>query len=925
MESAAAPYGQAQAPLLSTAELTPPLQAGAAPMAPPAGAAPPPHDLWMACQDGVRLASRVWRPAGRGPWPVLLMRQPYGRAIASTVTYAHPSWYAGHGFLVVVQDVRGRGDSEGEFAGFAQEARDAAAAVRWCRGLEGANGRVGTYGFSYQGLTQLLNAGEPPAKPVLETPDEAPPAQAGNTSRRAAAGPAGWQAGSTAAGPVGEAFQPPAGSTGADPSAQAEPAQAGLSDSAAAAGAAAASAGFPGEEPDPAAADPLPDCLAPAMCGPDERLHWASEGGAHWWDLGLAWALQLAAEGCRRRRDHDGWRMIRRQLQSGAYLEEGLELLQRLDPGGMGLGWLGRDPARPEGWRSHRPGDALLRRPLLLIGGWHDPHLNGVLDLFCRSLAAGGRPRLCIGAWTHLDWRGGIDQLQLAFFQQHLGAGTAGGAAAAGTRQPGGRSGWEAGDRRGGSPPAAAVMQAAAARTQSCLRLEARSGSGSDGGSGAWAIAAAAEQVAGVPGGRRAPQPGGRAAEPCSAPVTGHSAGSVAEQAIGAVVGDGEPEALAAAQPAGTAFQQHCDVDARPAGRAAVQQAAGPVAGQAAGSIAEHAAGTGAEHAIGAADGDGQPELQGVCERVLNGESDHGMAAGRVCDSTAQGSGDPDRQAAHDAGLGGDLEAAGEPTGAPEDPCRPDSGLDHPSLPLAWLAAPSAATRLQCLRSGRWLAEPLPDPRAQAGWGLTTAGLAAVRTDGGSLSPLQQAPGTDAVPAGGSGRLTLVHDPWRPVPSRGGHLGPGPGLVERGDLDRRADVACFQTLPLQTALALIGRPLLRLEAAADQPGFDLWAALSVVEADGRVLQLATGALRLLGEQATERRPRQLALQPLAVDLAAGERLRLSLAAAAWPAIAVNPGDGSLPRGGSGPDHRIISISLDLQASRLWLAPLTGAD
>ncbi|MEY3962940.1 MAG: hypothetical protein RLZZ106_195, partial [Cyanobacteriota bacterium] len=39
------------------------------------------------------------------------MRQPYGRAIASTVTYAHPQWYAQHGFAVVVQDVRGRGDS----------------------------------------------------------------------------------------------------------------------------------------------------------------------------------------------------------------------------------------------------------------------------------------------------------------------------------------------------------------------------------------------------------------------------------------------------------------------------------------------------------------------------------------------------------------------------------------------------------------------------------------------------------------------------------------------------------------------------------------------------------------------------------------------------------------------------------------------
>ena len=84
---------------------------------------------------------------------------------------------------------------------------------------------------------------------------------------------------------------------------------------------------------------------------------------------------------------------------------------QRHDPGGMGLEWLQLDPAEPAGWRVHTPDDALLRRPLLLIGGWHDPHLNGVLDLFGRSLAAGGRPQLCIGAWSHLDWRGGPPKL----------------------------------------------------------------------------------------------------------------------------------------------------------------------------------------------------------------------------------------------------------------------------------------------------------------------------------------------------------------------------------------------------------------------------------------------------------------------------------------------------------------------------------
>ena len=115
------------------------------------------QDQEMTCRDGTSLASRIWSPQAPGPWPVLLMRQPYGRAIASTITYAHPSWYASHGFLVVVQDVRGKGDSGGEFGGFAQEAADGADSIRWARQLEGSNGQVGCYGFSYQGLTQLLS------------------------------------------------------------------------------------------------------------------------------------------------------------------------------------------------------------------------------------------------------------------------------------------------------------------------------------------------------------------------------------------------------------------------------------------------------------------------------------------------------------------------------------------------------------------------------------------------------------------------------------------------------------------------------------------------------------------------------------------------------------------------------------------------
>jgi putative CocE/NonD family hydrolase len=90
------------------------------------------------------------------------MRQPYGRDIASTVVYAHPVWFASHGYNVVIQDVRGRGDSEGDFYPFRHERKDGAETIAWLRTRPECNGKIGMYGFSYQGATQLLAAAERP-------------------------------------------------------------------------------------------------------------------------------------------------------------------------------------------------------------------------------------------------------------------------------------------------------------------------------------------------------------------------------------------------------------------------------------------------------------------------------------------------------------------------------------------------------------------------------------------------------------------------------------------------------------------------------------------------------------------------------------------------------------------------------------------
>jgi hypothetical protein len=112
--------------------------------------------------DGTTLVSDHYYPAGEGPWPTLLMRQPYGRDIASTVVYAHPVWFARHGYHVAIQDVRGRGGSQGEFYPFRYEGKDGAEAIAWLRKHAASNGRIGMYGFSYQGATQLLAAAEQP-------------------------------------------------------------------------------------------------------------------------------------------------------------------------------------------------------------------------------------------------------------------------------------------------------------------------------------------------------------------------------------------------------------------------------------------------------------------------------------------------------------------------------------------------------------------------------------------------------------------------------------------------------------------------------------------------------------------------------------------------------------------------------------------
>jgi len=306
----------------------------------------PKQTLSMQTRDGVRLDADVYYPDGAGSFPVLLMRQPYGRAIASTVVYAHPSWYAAHGYIVVIQDVRGRGTSAGSFYPFAGEIEDGYDSVQWAASLPDSTGAVGMYGFSYQGMTQLYAAiAQPPALKAL----------------------------------------------------------------------------------------------CPAMLAYDLCTDMASEGGAFYWQVNLAWAMQLEAETARLQGNLEAYRALlqaSRPLPLYDPVPTRSHILQTYAPQSFYFDWLDNpDPQSPY-WQGFAvaPGLRLVDLPMLHIGGWFDVYLRGNLRLYQAMRRQSRQPQhLVIGPWAHLPWGRKVgavdfgpaavspcDRLQLRWFDQFL-------------------------------------------------------------------------------------------------------------------------------------------------------------------------------------------------------------------------------------------------------------------------------------------------------------------------------------------------------------------------------------------------------------------------------------------------------------------------------------------------------------------------
>jgi putative CocE/NonD family hydrolase len=112
------------------------------------------RNVAMQTRDGVTLRADIYRPAGDGPFFVLLTRTPYNKD--NTAVFARKA--VARGYMVVTQDVRGRFTSEGEWYTFKHEINDGYDAVEWAAALPHSNGKVGMFSGSYVGATQLLAA-----------------------------------------------------------------------------------------------------------------------------------------------------------------------------------------------------------------------------------------------------------------------------------------------------------------------------------------------------------------------------------------------------------------------------------------------------------------------------------------------------------------------------------------------------------------------------------------------------------------------------------------------------------------------------------------------------------------------------------------------------------------------------------------------
>ena len=112
-------------------------------------------DVKVSMRDGIRLSTNIYRPDAPDKFPVMLMRTPYGNGGKGN---GDGHFYAQRGYVVIVQDTRGRYESEGLFDAFRHEASDGYDTQQWVGEQPWCNGKIGTFGGSYVGFTQWMPA-----------------------------------------------------------------------------------------------------------------------------------------------------------------------------------------------------------------------------------------------------------------------------------------------------------------------------------------------------------------------------------------------------------------------------------------------------------------------------------------------------------------------------------------------------------------------------------------------------------------------------------------------------------------------------------------------------------------------------------------------------------------------------------------------
>ena len=142
-------------------------------------------DQRVPMRDDITLSADIYLPLGSMTTkrPVILERTPYMKA---GIHFEMAKYFVRHGYVFVAMDVRGRGDSDGEFIPYFHEGKDGYDAIEWCASQSWSDGNVGTIGASYGGRIQWLAAIErpphlramvvlvPPSDPFVETPTGTP-------------------------------------------------------------------------------------------------------------------------------------------------------------------------------------------------------------------------------------------------------------------------------------------------------------------------------------------------------------------------------------------------------------------------------------------------------------------------------------------------------------------------------------------------------------------------------------------------------------------------------------------------------------------------------------------------------------------------------------------------------------------------------